>query len=481
MQLRKTTLALTAGGLLACGAVAGWLAPALTSASAATAAAPGDNAGASIPLTYAPNYTAIVAQNRAAVVSITTEAIEHPNSNGAPSGNSPFGNDPFFQFFGVPRNVPVHALGSGFIVRSDGVILTNAHVVSGATHVTVKLANNREYHAKVVGMDKPTDIAVLKIDAKNLPTVRIGNSNSLQVGNYVLALGAPYGFEESATAGIVSAIGRELPGDSSYVPFIQTDVAVNPGNSGGPLFDEHGEVVGINSQIYSNTGGFEGVSFSIPINVAMHIEGEILTHGKVEHARLGVEVQNVNQQLAQSFGLSTSGGALVAQVEPDSAAANAGIKAGDVILKYDGKPVGGPSSLAAAVGMSEPGSQAKLDIWRHGKAITKTIKLGNAAKSGEVAAQNAGTGHGRLGLAVRPLTPGERQQAGVAAGLLVEHSTGAAAEAGIQPGDIVLSADGMPLDSVQQLRRVVRAHKGNTIALLVQHGDQRIFFPVQLG
>ncbi len=495
MELRKTTLVLTASGLLVCGAAAGWLTPALfSSASAATAAAPAQSstAPAPIPLAYAPNYTAIVAQNRAAVVTITTQSVEHSNQDQSPFGddspfgdNSPFGNDPFFRFFRqlpVPRNVPVQSLGSGFVVRPDGVILTNAHVVRNATHVTVKLSNNREYRAKVVGLDIPTDVAVLKIDAKDLPTVRLGNSSNLQVGNYVLALGAPYGLEESATAGIVSAIGRSLPdsSDNSYVPFIQTDVAVNPGNSGGPLFDEHGNVIGINSQIYSNTGGFEGVSFAIPINVAASVEQQILEHGKVEHARLGVEVQAVNQALAGSFKLNGPGGALVSKVEPDSAAERAGIKAGDVILKINGTPVTDSEALASAVGMSEPGSVAKLDIWRDGHALTLDVKLGNASQQGELQASNAEGDHARLGLAVRPLTPDERQQAGVPSGLLVERSTGPAADAGIQPGDIVLSADGVALSSVDQLRRVVSEHK-NSIALLVQHGDQRIFVPVQLG
>ncbi len=257
-------------------------------------------------------------------------------------------------------------------------------------------------------------------------------------------------------------------------------MAVNPGNSGGPLFDEHGSVVGINSQIYSNTGGFEGVSFAIPINVAASIEQQLLAHGKVEHARLGVDVQTVNQALAGSFKLNAPAGALVSKVEPASAAERAGIKPGDVILKFNGNAVTDSGSLAAAVGMSEPGSPAKLEIWRDGKALTLDVTLGNAAQAGELQASNTDNGRGRLGLAVRPLTPDERQQAGVPSGLLVERSTGPAADAGIQPGDIVLSADGVPVTSADQLRRVVGSHK-SAIALLVQHGDQRIFVPVQIG
>jgi serine protease Do len=489
MQFKKTTLALSACGLFACGAVAGWVGPGLFDAGNAVAAEPQQStAPAPIPLGSAPNYRAIVAENRAAVVTITSRGVEHEaGDEGDPNGlfgdNSPFGNDPFFRFFRElpmqPRNVPVESLGSGFIVRSDGVILTNAHVVRNATHVTVKLADNREYRAKVVGLDKSTDVAVLQIDAHNLPTVRFGNSGQLQVGDYVLALGAPYGLTETASAGIVSAIGREL-GDQP-VPFIQTDVAVNPGNSGGPLFNEHGAVVGINSQIYSNTGGFQGVSFAVPIDVAVHDEQQILEHGKVEHARLGVIVQAVTQDLARSFNLNAPEGALVSQVEPNSPAARAGIQTGDVILQLNGKSVSDSGSLASQVSMMAPGTPATVEIWRKGKTVSLKVTLGDAdAKPVELQANNAANLHGKLGLSVRPLTPDELQQAGVPSGLLVEGSTGPAADAGIQPGDIVLSADGTPLSSVEQLRKIVSNHK-ETVALLVQHGNLREFVPVQLG
>ncbi len=487
MRFKRTTLALSACGLFGCGAIVGWVGPGLfgTGALAAAATAP-VTAPAPIPLGSAPNYAAIVAQNRAAVVTITSRSVEHDSGdsgdlNGLLGPDSPFGNDPFFRFFQqIPqqRNVPVESLGSGFIVQSDGVILTNAHVVRNATHVTVALADNQEYRAKVVGLDTNTDVAVLKIDARNLPTVRLGNSSQLAVGDYVLALGAPYGLRETATAGIVSAIGRELP-DQQYLPFIQTDVAVNPGNSGGPLFDEHGAVVGINSQIYSNTGGFQGVSFAVPIAVAINDEHQILAHGKVEHARLGVEVQGLTQALARSFNLSVPQGALVTQVEPNSPASRAGLETGDVILKLDGNPVTDSQGLASQIYTMEPGAPATLEIWRKGKTLSLKVTLGNAAAPRELQASNVNL-HGKLGLTVRPLTSEEEQQAGVPSGLLVEKSTGAAADAGIQPGDIVLSADGTALSSVGQLRRIVSNHK-STIALLVQHGDQREFVPVQLG
>ena len=278
----------------------------------------------------------------------------------------------------MPRNnVPQRGLGSGFIISADGTILTNAHVVRDAKRVTVKLADRREFEAKVLGVDTVTDIAVLKIDARDLPTVRVGDADQLEVGDYVLAIGQPYGFEESASAGIVSAKRRSLPGDSS-VPFIQTDVAVNPGNSGGPLFDSSGAVVGINSQIYSNTGGYEGVSFAIPINVALQVQDQIVTHGKVEHARLGVGVQPLGQQLADSFKLDNPSGALVAKVDPDSAAQRAGIQTGDVILKFNGEPLTSAGDLSAKVGMARPGDNVTLDIWRDGKPMTIKATLGNA-------------------------------------------------------------------------------------------------------
>jgi serine protease Do len=485
MQFKNVTVALSASALFACGAAAGgWMIPAFNHSSAAAAAetsGTSSTAPAPIPLGSAPNWRAVVSENRAAVVSITSQSVEHEESPEDLFGDNG-DEDPFSQFFRMlpmPRNVPVRSLGSGFIIRQDGVILTNAHVVRNATHVTVKLADNHEYRAKVVGLDIPTDIAVLKISAAHLPTVRFGDSSKLAVGDYVLALGAPYGLIESATAGIVSAKGREL--GSSYVPFIQTDVAVNPGNSGGPLFNEYGEVVGINSQIYSNTGGYEGVSFAIPIDVASGEAQQILTHGKVEHARLGVEVQQVNEQLAGSFRLNEPEGALVAKVQPDSPAARAGIKTGDVILKFNGKPITDNGTLAALVGSSQPGAPATLDVWRNGKPLTVRVTLGSASKQGsELQANNGGAEHGRLGLAVRPLTPQEKSQAGVPSGLLVERSSGPAADAGIEPGDIILSADGTPVNNAQELSRIVRSQK-NAVALLVQHGDQRIFVPVQLG
>jgi serine protease Do len=448
-------------------------------------AAPGSaSASGAIPLVAAPNYRAIVARNQAAVLGITT-AGEMKAANQQEFGpRSPFGNDdPLSQFFrGMPAprsHELMHAQGSGFLITSDGVILTNAHVVDGAKEVTVKLSDHREFKAKVLGADRTSDIAVLKIDAHDLPTVRLGNSDQLNVGDYVLAIGEPFGLEETATAGIISATNRSLPGDG-YVPFIQTDAAVNPGNSGGPLFDAAGNVVGINAQIYSNSGGYQGVSFAIPINVAVQIKDQIVKTGKVAHARLGVEVQTLNQSLADSFKMKAPNGALVAKVEPDSAAAKAGIQVGDVILKLNGTPIVDAGQLSARVGVATPGDKATLEIWRDGKTLNLDATIGSAAQMASNEDSVRGESQGKLGLALRPLNPEERRQAGVSTGLVVEDAQGHAADAGIQPGDVVLSVDGTPVQSVAQLRKLIGQHD-KQVALLIQRGDNRIFIPVNLG
>jgi serine protease Do len=374
----------------------------------------------------------------------------------------------------------MHAQGSGFIVAADGIVLTNAHVVDGAKNVTVKLSDHREFKAKVLGADSSSDIAVLKIDARDLPTVRLGDSDKLGVGDYVLAIGEPFGLEETATAGIVSAKGRSLPGDG-YVPFIQTDAAVNPGNSGGPLFDSTGAVVGINSQIFSNSGGYQGVSFAIPINLAVEIKDQIVKTGKVVHARLGIEVQTLDQALATAFKLKVPNGALIAKVAPDSAAAQAGLKVGDVILTLDGTPIIDAGQLSARVGAHAPGDKAALEIWRDGKALTITVTIGTAMPLSVAAASVSASPQARLGLALRPLMQGERSQTGVSAGgLVVEDAQGPAAEAGIQPGDIILSVDGTSLQSVAQLSKIVQEHD-KLVALLIQRGSGRLFVPVTFG
>ncbi len=409
-------------------------------------------------------------------------------------------SDPFYQFFkhfygnGVPgmgsdgpnaADTPSESLGSGFIVSSDGYILTNAHVVDGANVVTVKLTDKREFRAKVVGADKQSDVAVLKIDAKNLPIVKIGDPNGSKVGQWVVAIGSPYGFDNTVTSGIISAKSRSLPNEN-YTPFIQTDVPVNPGNSGGPLFNLQGEVIGINSMIYSQTGGFQGLSFAIPINEAIKVKDALVKTGHVDRGRLGVTVQGMDQTLAKSFGLQSPNGALVSSVEAGGPAAKAGLQPGDVILSVDGQPVADSNALPSQVAALAPGTTAKVQVWRD-KATkdlsvtvgtlsdAKTASAGQGADKGDSASQDA-----RLGVAVRPLTPEEKQSASLSRGLLVQQSGGAAENAGIQPGDVILAVNGRPVTSVDQLKQMI-AGAGNSIALLIQRDNAQIFVPVDLG
>jgi serine protease Do len=333
--------------------------------------------------------------------------------------------------------------------------------------------------AKVLGADPATDIAVLRVDATGLPTVKFGDPKALQVGDYVLAIGAPFGFDQSATAGIVSAKGRSLPGDA-YVPFIQTDAAVNPGNSGGPLFDAAGNVVGINAQIYSQTGGYQGLSFAIPIDVALRVKDQIVANGHASHARLGVMVQDLNQALAESFGLSRPDGALVSSVDPDSPAAAAGLKPGDVITHVNGAPVERAGDLSNRIGMDSPGSRATLKVWRDHSMRQIEVKLAEADAGSVPLARSGSDQHGQLGLVLRPLTRQERSERSVDHGLVVEDVGGPAARAGIQPGDVLLGIDGQPARSVDQVRSVVRGHP-KSVALLIDRDGQKIFVPVKLG
>ena len=455
-------------------------------AAAGTAAPsnPASQASTQVPATATtlalPDFSQLAAQAGPAVVNISITKTVANVSQPLPFDQ----NDPFFQFFKrfqVPmQRMPEHGIGSGFIISQDGYILTNAHVVNGATEVDVKLTDRREFKAKVVGSDSRTDIALLKIDADRLPTLKIGDPSKVKVGQWVVAVGSPFGFQNSVTAGIVSAKSRSLP-DSGYVPFIQTDVAVNPGNSGGPLFDLNGEVIGINSQIYSRTGGYMGLSFAIPIDVAMHVEGQLQKYGKVSHGRLGVTIQEVDQNLAESFALKKTQGALVASVEDGSPAARAGVKSGDVILAFDGKDVDRSSTLPLLVGEMKPGQVAKMKIWRDGSERTVSVTVG-AAPSEQVASSGApeGSNSGRLGVVVRPLTSEEIGQFHVKSGLLVEDSGGAAAKAGIQPGDVILALNDQPVKSVNELRHLLEK-SGKHVALLVKRNDATTYVPIDLG
>jgi len=490
MRQKILVRSLVAAGALSVAALFGYATLGVAPSHSATPAAVIAPAAATAPYaqtaapTGLPNFTSIVRQHGPAVVNISvTSKLEKTAMTPDRAGSDE--DDPFSQFFrqfGMPQprgGVPMRGLGSGFIVSPDGVIMTNAHVVADASTVTVKLTDRREYKAKVIGLDKASDIAVLKIDAKNLPTVKLPAADEVQVGEWVLAIGSPYGFENTVTAGIVSAKSRTLP-DGSYVPFIQTDVAVNPGNSGGPLFNLKGEVIGINSQIYSRSGGSQGVSFAIPIDVAMNVENQILKNGKVTRGQLGVTIQDVNQALADSFGLKAPAGALVSSVANDSPAAKAGLQAGDVITRYNGAEVATSSQLPLLVARAAPGSTAKLEILRDGRTRELEVTVGEAQATKVAAADKDTANHGRLGIAARSLSPEERRQAGVNGGVLVQDASGAAANAGIQQGDVILSLNGKPVKDVEELRALV-SKAGRNVALLVLRDDARIFVPVELG
>ncbi len=431
-----------------------------------------------------PDFSGIVRRYGPAVVNVSTTGTVKTAFAGSPFGQlDP--DDPFYEFFKHFRaperqgRMIARGLGSGFVVKPDGTILTNAHVVAGANEITVKLTDRREFPAKVIGTDKTSDVAVLKIDAKDLPVVKIGDPARTRVGEWVLAIGSPFGFENSATAGVVSGRSRSLP-DEGYVPFLQTDVAVNPGNSGGPLFDMNGEVIGINSQIYSQSGGYMGLSFAIPIDVAMKVEQQLVAHGKVTRGRLGVTIQDVNQALAESFGLAKPNGALVSSVEPGGPAAKAGLQPGDVILALNGKELTGSPDLPPRVADLKPGSTAKLEVWRDRRRRDVEVKIGEAKDETVASTHAREEDRGRLGLMVRPLSPEERRQAGVPGGVLVEEAQGPSARAGIQPGDVVLALNGTPVSSVDQLRSLA-SKSGKHAALLVERGRARIFVPVELG
>lgn len=450
---------------------------------------------ASLPVTHnaaaglsAPtDFSGIVERYGPAVVNISVTSKAEKTARAQMPEMDP--NDPFYQFFQqfgpqfrqhAPNNGdgPVmHGQGSGFIVNSDGLILTNAHVVDGAQEVVVKLTDRREFKAKVLGADKQSDVAVIKIDAKDLPTVVIGDPSLTKVGEPVLAIGSPFGFENSATAGIVSAKSRSLP-DDPYVSFMQTDVAVNPGNSGGPLFNLRGEVIGINAQIYTRTGGYQGLSFAIPIDVANKVQAQLVQHGKVTRGRMGVTIQEIDQALADSFGLKKPEGALVSSVEKGSPAEKAGVEPGDVILKLNDRAINHSSDLSAQVSDMAPGSVGKLQIIRKGEPLTLTVNVGEMKNANLAANDESATEKGRLGVLVRPL---ERNEGGgTSGGLVVEQASGPAARAGIQAGDVILSINGTPITSGKQFQSLVQK-AGKNVALLIQRDDAKIFVPVDLG
>lgn len=452
-----------------------------------------------------PDFTQLVDRDGPAVVNI--QAMRSDGGQQADDGSQSAGgaqDDPFFDFFKrfMPNNPydqgnegqgqdpqaqPSDSVsyGSGFIIDPDGYIMTNAHVVQGGNPIKVVLTDKREFKARLVGLDKRTDVALLKVDASGLPAVKVGNPDLLKPGEWVAAIGAPFGFENSVTAGIVSAKGRSLP-DESYVPFIQTDVAINPGNSGGPLFNLRGEVVGINSQIYSRSGGFMGISFAIPINLAMNVAEQIKAHGKVSRGRLGVSVQEVTQELAQSFGLSQARGALVVRVEPQSPAERAGVKTGDIILRLNERNIDSSKDLPQLVGGMQPGVRVKLFIWRKGGEQKLDATLGELSNdSGSSAAQPSeptlqSYQFGKLGLVLSEIPPAQLAQIGLRGGLLVEKVQGPAARAGLLAGDVIIGINQTEVTSIKAFERLLSASRGN-VALLVRRMSDTLYVPLKLN
>ena len=486
MQLSKVTYALVAAGLI--GGVATFyhqldsspVGAAIAATQPSTLPAVAPSAAANLP-----DFTALVDRVGPAVVNIS---VVHGKGKGGADLEDMDEDSPYYEFFkrfgGVPNGPgmrpqqPSQGMGSGFVVSPDGYIVTNAHVVDGATEVTVKLTDRREFTAKVVGADKRTDIALIKIDAKGLPALELSARPAVKRGEWVVAIGSPFGFESSVSAGVVSGLHRALP-NGQMVPFIQTDVAVNPGNSGGPLLNAAGQVVGVNAQIYSRSGGYMGLSFAIPAEVAAKVADQLKTHGKVQHGRLGIGIQPLDQNLAQSFGLTDANGALVGTVEKDSPAAKAGFKPGDVIRRIDGVAVTDSTDVTSRIGNTAPGTAIKVEVWRDGKPVELAATVGTLEDGKVAKAADADEPKGKLGVAVRPLTPDE-QKAGGKSGLVVEKAGGAAAKAGVQPGDVIVGVGSTRVMTVDELRAQVDK-SGKTVALLIERQGRQIFVPVKVG
>ena len=443
-----------------------------------------------------PDFTELAEKQGPSVVNISVTQVVQGNAN-------PFGGlqddeqfNELFRRFGLPvpgaprgqapqQDFKSQSLGSGFIISADGYILTNAHVINAADEVIVKLSDRREFKAKIIGSDRRTDVALLKIDASGLPKVSIGDPNQLKVGEWVAAIGSPFGLENTMTAGIVSAKGRALP-QENFVPFIQTDVAINPGNSGGPLFNLKGEVVGINSQIYSRSGGSMGLSFAIPIDVAMDVSNQIKAGGKISRGWLGVSIQEITKDLAESFGMKNTNGALVAGVEKSGPADKSGLLAGDVILKFDNKMINASSDLPRAVGGIKPGKTVNVDVLRKGAMKTLSVTVGEAPNDkDEVNVSNKGNAKpeaNRIGLVLNELTPQQKKKLNGKNGLLVVDAQGASAAAGVRRGDIVLGINNAEVSSVEQFAKTLAATpNGKTVAVLISRGEGTLYVPIKLS
>ncbi len=445
-----------------------------------------------------PDFTELAEKQGPSVVNIsTTQVVKSNNVQGLPF---PFDeNDPAFEFFKrflprghgqlPPRDLENKSLGSGFIISADGYILTNAHVVDGADEVTVRLTDKREFKARIIGADKRTDVALIRIEASGLPAVKLADPAQLKTGEWVVAIGSPFGFDNSVTAGIVSAKGRSLP-QENYVPFIQTDVAINPGNSGGPLFNLRGEVVGINSQIYSRSGGYMGVSFAIPIDVAMEVQQQLRATGRVSRGRLGVVIQEVSKELADSLGLPRAMGAVVNAVEKGGPAEQAGLEAGDVILRFDGKPIANSADLPRQVGMAKPGSRVVVQVWRRGSYRDVAVTVGEMLDDKQAAnrtPRNARSGEqatNRLGLVLSELSPEQKKNLQLSAGLLIDEVRNNNARADLRAGDIVIALISQgattELKTIEQFNRLLaQFDKASNITLLIRRGELQTFITIK--
>ncbi|MCL4798340.1 MAG: DegQ family serine endoprotease [Burkholderiales bacterium] len=442
-----------------------------------------------------PDFTQIVEQQGPSVVNIST--TQQRQRSGQPRAPQLDEDDPFYEFFRRfiprgpqgPREFESQSLGSGFIISADGYILTNAHVVDSADEITVKLSDKRELKAKVIGTDRRTDVALIKVEAGNLPAVRFGDPNRLRVGEWVLAIGSPFGFENTVTAGIVSAKGRSLP-QENFVPFLQTDVAINPGNSGGPLFNLQGEVVGINSQIYSRTGGFMGLSFAIPIDVALDVQNQLRTAGRVSRGRIGVVIQEVSKELADSFGLQQPAGALVNAVEKGGPAEKAGVETGDIILKFDGKDVGSSTDLPRIVAATRPGSKVSMQVWRKGARRDLGVTVGEIPEERVAGRGEPSKGRdkpalaaNRLGLVVSDLPAERKRELKVQGGVQVDEIRGTP-RGDVRQGDVVLAltAKGVTteLTSAEQFNKLLsQMDKGTTLTLQIRRGESNVFATIK--
>ena len=496
MQLSKVTYALVAAGLL--GGVATFYSQVNPSPVTAAVAAtqPAAVVAPVIPTAAAnlPDFTALADRAGPAVVNIS---VVHGKNRPVADDDSDDEDNPYREFFkrfgqgspNGPRMMPMpqqpsQGMGSGFIVSPDGYIVTNAHVVDGASEVTVKLTDRREFTAKVIGADKRTDVALIKIEAKNLPALELAAGPDVRRGEWVIAIGSPFGFENSVSAGVVSGVHRALP-NGQMVPFIQTDVAVNPGNSGGPLLNLQGEVIGVNSLIYSGTGGYMGLSFAIPIEVALEVSKQLRSQGKVTRGRIGIAMQPMTKELARSFRLDEATGAIITNIEAAGPADAAGARVGDVVLEWNGEKIDDPNELPRLVAGTPPGSLAHMAVWREARRQTLSLRVGEVPSEG-VAMQKAAPAkedQARLGVAVRELTAPERQALGVDYGLMVlEVSSRPGPGGNILPGDVIVGVNQRHFSNRLEFDKLIAAQKkGDMVALFVRRGELSLYVPLEVG